>query len=168
MNLATFFSKSSTKFTVKGRQKVPGSGIEDLGRTAAAVDTEVGTEADIVAGTEVAEIEVADTAFADIEGLAAAAAAEQLRQLEIAAEDIVADIVDLLMEAAVVDIEAPAADTGAFVVDIEAHVADIEVVDIEAPAVDTEVALQWSPALSVAGAHCFRIKDGVVLGEQDP
>ena len=95
-------------------------------------------------GTEaVADIEVVGIVPADI-GVLAAAAVEPSRQLEVAAEDIVADI-----EALVVDIEVRVADIAVFVV-----------VDIEVPAVDTEVVLQRSPALSVAGAHCFRIING--------
>lgn len=60
-------------------------------------------------------------------------------------------------------VEVAVADIEALVVDTEVHVADIAVfvvVDIEVPAVDTEVVLQRSPALSVAGAHCFRIING--------
>ena len=124
----------------------------------AAADIEAA--ADIVAagtgaGTVAAEIEVVGIVIADI-GVLAAAAVEPSRQLEVAAEDIAADIVDFQVEVAVADIEA-------LVVDIEVHVADIAVfvvVDIEVPAVDTEVVLRRSPALSVAGSHCFRIIEG--------
>lgn len=124
----------------------------------AAADIEAAADtvaAGTVAGTVAAEIEVVGIVIADT-GILAAAAAGPSQQLEVAAEHIAADIADLQVEVAVADIEA-------LVVDIEVHVVDIAVivvVGIEVPAVDTEVVLQRFPALSVAGAHCFRIING--------
>ena len=133
-----------------------GAGTEaDIG-----VDIGVGIGVDTGADSEVGT-EVAGIVIADIGGLVAAAA-EPLRQQEIAVEDTVAvaDIADSFGQKVVADI-------AAVVADIEVHVADIEVcvVDIGVSAVDTEAVLQWSPASSVAGAHCFRIIDGKTSDE---